>query len=164
MTKRPPDFEERPLRTAATMLPGSAGGRSDLPAPMPTVERPETLGGGGGSLSKVALGPVTLFTGLAPALDYSWTSVSGLAPLALVYRFYVASSSSINWAVRVTSAPSGGGDLMFEAVGIGTTIYRCSWPWLYDTGGASDLYIGIRNIAGFATDFTLSTLTAIKLG
>lgn len=162
MTKRPPGFEERPLRTAATMLPGSAGGRSDLPAPTPKVERPETLGGGG-SLSQLAVGPVSLFTALAPGTDYSWTTVSGLAALALVWRFQVSSSSSINWAVRVTSGVDGTGDLMFEAVGIGETVYQCSWPWVYATTGAN-LNIGVRNIGGLPSDFTLVSLAAIAMG
>lgn len=145
------------------MNPGAAGGRTDLVAPTGPPDRPATIAGGG-SLSAVALGPVTLFSALAPLPDYSWTSVAGVGALSLVYRFQVGSSSSINWAVRVTSLPDGDGDPMFEAVGIGDTVYQCSWPWIYDTAGSTDLYIGIRNIAGAASDFSLATLLAVKLG
>lgn len=161
--KRPPELGARPLRGLSTMNPGSGGGRTALVKPEPkTLIALQTAGGGGGGTA-IALGPVSLFTALDPLPDYSWTSVTGLSALALVYRFQVASSSTISWAVQVRTAPAGGGELAFEAVGIGETIYDCSWPWVYDTAGPTDLFIGIRNISGLPSDFNLVELRAVGL-
>lgn len=164
--KRPPALPERPLRAASSMNPGAGAGRTALVKPEPgTPVRLETATGGGGSLSEIELGPVVLATALAPdPTDFTWSTVT-VAKRALVWRFYVSTSSTIQWSVRVTSEPDGAGELMFEAVGIGDTIYQCSWPWLFENHvGGSGFYVGVRNHNGLPSDFTLATLRAVALG
>lgn len=163
--KRPPALTERPLRAASSMNPGAGAGRTSLvkPEPRAFVDL-QTAGGGGGGGTKIALGPVPLFAALAPLPDYSWIEVTGVGALAEVYRFQVSSSSTINWAVQVRTNDAGAGELMFEAIGIGETIYQCSWPWIYDSGGATSIFVGIRNISGLASDFNLVELRAIAFG
>lgn len=163
--KRPPELGSRPLRAASSMNPGAGGGRTSLVKPgAPPLKALETVGGAGGGGSKIELGPLPLFVALDTLPDYSWIEVTGVGALTAVYRFNLSSSSTINWAVQVRTADAGGGDLAFEAVGIGETIYECSWPWIYDSGGATSIFVGIRNISGLPSDFNLVELRAISFG
>lgn len=116
-------------------------------------------GGGGGSsgLSKFSKADVDL--GIhAPGPIYTWFTITGVPKRGMQWRFELNSGGSINWAVQVRSKNNGEGELMFEAVGIGDVDYSCSWPWVYenqDDPPTAQMYIGIRNISGATSQFTL---------
>lgn len=159
--KRPGTFTEKLAKSSNSMQPTSGGGKSSIVSPVEsTLIEPKTLGGSG-KLGSLVLSPETLFTALGTTVDYEWTTVTGLARMALIYRFRLAASASDNWQVQVWSEPDGAGDMMFEAVGLNVTPYNCSWPWMY-VSVDTDLHIGIKN-NGAVSDFSLVQLEAITI-
>lgn len=119
-----------------------------------------TGGAGAGGLNEWSKSNVDLGT-LAPLPGYTWGTITGVPKRAMVWRLTITSGGSLNWSFQITSRPNGGGDLMFEAVGIGDTEYVCSWPWVYkntDDPQSAQMYIGVRNIAGATSQFTLAEM------
>lgn len=114
-------------------------------------------GAGGTAVSHFSISDVDLGT-IAPSGEFTWGTLIGVNPEALVWRFKLHNTGSLNWAVQVWSQPMGAGELMFEAIGIGDTDYQCSWPWRFQnqqSPAANEMYIGIRNIDGPTSTFTL---------
>lgn len=99
---------------------------------------------------------------LEPGLgDFRYTAVP-FARRALVWRFAIESNGTTSWACRVRSGPDDTYPLLFEAVGIGSTDYQCSWPWMYysDIPESGFIYIGVDDInRGAGTTFTLTQLS-----
>lgn len=125
----------------------------------------KSTGGGAAGLTKISVSEVDLGSH-APASDYTWLTVLGATARMMVVRFQITSGGSLNWAVQVNSKAGGLGERMFEAVGIGSTEYNCSWPWWYENQEdpqQSEMYIGIKNIAGALSAFTLVDLRAESL-
>lgn len=90
---------------------------------------------------------------------FAWTTVPAFKR-AMVWRMVIEASATNTWSVRVTSRPTGAGEVMFEAVGIGQTRYEISWPWMFSNDDlASEFYIGIYN-GGGESIFTLTDLRA----
>lgn len=122
-------------------------------------------GGGTGGLQEIGVSNVDL--GIhSPAADYTWYTVIGLATRFMGVRLQITSGGSINWAFQINSKANGLGNRMFEAVGIGTTEYNCSWPWWFkneEDPQLEEIYIGVKNIAGGASQFTLVNLHAEQL-
>lgn len=121
--------------------------------------------GGTAGLSKISISNVEIDT-LSPLAEYTWYTVLGAAQRMLVWRFTVTSGGSLNWAIQVNSKADGSGERMFEAVGIGDTEYTLSWPWVFENQedpAQSEIYIGVKNIEGGASLFTLVDLRAENL-
>ena len=116
--------------------------------------------GGGGELNDFGSSNIDLGT-LEPLGTYTWFTITGVPKRALILRMRVTSGGSINWGLQIRSEPNGGGELMFEAVGIGSTEYNCSWPWVFkntEDPAASQMHVGIRNISGAPSLFTIAEL------
>jgi hypothetical protein len=114
-------------------------------------------GGGVSGLTKFTKADVDLGI-LDPLVNYTWFTVTGVPKRTMIWRMIITSGGSIDWAFQIRSEPAGGGELMFEAIGIGDTEYHCSWPWVFenqDDPQSAQLYIGVRNIAGATSQFTL---------
>lgn len=99
-------------------------------------------------------------TPLSKAINaFAYTAVP-FARRGIITRFTVASSATNKWSVRVTSLPDGAGEVMLEAIGIGSTVYSCSWPWAYRNDADQALmYVGVVDDTNTAVnEFTLTML------
>ncbi len=116
-----------------------------------------------GGLVPINVGPVSLFTALAPG-PFTWTTVPIACRRLLISRLTITASAVSLYAVRITSEPAGAGELMYSAAGFPDPVNAISWTWRYENHvGTQVLHIGIRNDGAVSSDFELTRLSGEKL-